>query len=122
MAERVFAVRGATQVERDERMLIVDAVIEMYDTVCSANNLHESQIISLQFSVTPDLHAVNPATALRSRDSTYSVPLFCMQEPVVNGMLPRTIRLLVHYHQEESHTPQAVYLRGAQALRPDLSR
>lgn len=120
MVERLYAVRGATQVENDDRGLIIEAVLELFDTLCTSNELLEDQMVSIQFSVTTDLHSVNPATALRSRDTTFSVPLFCMQEPVIDDMLPRTIRMLVHYYKSDGHRPQAVYLHGAKVLRPDL--
>lgn len=120
MTERLFAVRGATQVEKDDRSLIIESVTELYDALCAGNGLREDHMVSIQFTVTTDLHTVNPATALRSRDVSCSVPLFCMQEPVIDGMLPRTIRMLVHYYQSDVHRPQAVYLHGARMLRPDL--
>jgi chorismate mutase len=34
--------------------------------------------------------------------------------------MPRVIRVLVHYHAPEDHTPRHVYLGDARGLRADL--
>ena len=120
MQERLYAVRGATQVEHDDPQMIRDAVLEMYDTLYAANGLDVHRIVSVQFTVTQDLRSLNPATALRSREGSDTFALFCMQEPDIAGMLERTIRMLVYYYHDLGQTPKAVYLRGARQLRPDL--
>lgn len=120
MYERVFAVRGAVQVNNDDREEIIQSVLTLFDTICERNALSTDHIVSIQFTVTPDLLTINPATALRSRDSSFAIPLFCMQEPVIQDMLPRTIRCLIHYYHLQSHRPLPVYVGGARSLRPDL--
>jgi len=121
MERRLFAVRAATQIGRDSREEIIDAVCDVYDRVCEANGMDVSDMVSIMFTMTSDLRTTNPATALRTRDARFAVPLFCMQEPDVDNMLERTIRLIIHYYAPEHHTPKAVYLHGAANLRPDLS-
>jgi chorismate mutase len=46
------------------------------------------------------------------------VPMICSREIPVPGSMPRVIRLLLHVDSEGPRNH--VYLRGAQALRPDL--
>ena len=120
MQERLYAVRGATQVSHDDPEMIREAVLELYDTLCAANGLDVYRIVSIQFTVTADLRSINPATALRLREGAESIPLFCMQEPEIEGMLARTIRTLIHFYHDSGLTPKAVYLHGARQLRPDL--
>ena len=120
MQERLFAVRGATQVAMDDEIAIREAVVELFYALRADNSLETDNIVSIQFSVTPDLNSLNPAAALRSVDHTESIALFCMQEPVVDNMLSRTIRCLIHYYASENHRPKPIYLHGAKRLRPDL--
>jgi len=121
MEDRLFAARGAVQVDRDEKEMIITAVRTMYDELVEANKITEQDMVSIQFSVTGDLHTLNPATALRSRDNFFPVPLFCMQEPQVEGTLVRTIRMLVLFYAPADHVTTHAYLGGAARLRPDLA-
>lgn len=121
MEQKLFAVRGAIQIQHDRREEVLSAVQELYDSICETNQLDEEHMVSLLFTVTADLHSLNPATALRSHKASFSVPLFCMQEPTITGMLPRTIRLMLYYYGDEDISPKHIYLQGAAKLRPDLS-
>lgn len=122
MDNRLFAVRGATQVQSDDKILIAEAVQELYVRIRELNHLSAESIVSLQFTVTSDLHALNPATALRSFGEVSHIPLFCMQEPDIEGMMERTIRCLIHYYAPQDHFPTPAYLRGTSVLRPDITR
>jgi chorismate mutase len=116
----VRAVRGAIQVERDERQEVLDAVTELLTAVLSRNGLTPDDLISVVFTATPDLVSEFPAYAARQMGIT-DVPLLCATEIAVPGAMPRVLRLLAHV---ESDLPRAdvrhVYLRGAAALRTDL--
>jgi chorismate mutase len=89
------------------------------------NNLTPDDIVSIQFTVTEDLTALNPATALR-RSSVGSLAskcaLFCSQEPRYEGSLPGVVRVLVTAYMNEDARPVSAYLDGAEKLRPDLTR
>lgn len=122
MEKRLFAARGATQVDKDDRECIIAAVLEMYDELTCGNKMREQDMVSIQFTITGDLRSVNPATALRTRDNFFPIPLFCMQEPEIDGMLVRTIRLLILFYAPADHETVHAYLGGATRLRPDLSR
>ena len=118
----VRAVRGATQVEADDRELILNAVAELLLAVLDRNRLTREQLISVVFTATPDLRAEFPAYAARQLGIT-DVPLLCATEIDVPGAMPRVLRLLAHV---ECDLPRAdirhVYLHGAAGLRTDLPR
>jgi chorismate mutase len=121
------AVRGAIQVASDEREIIHQAGSRLVRAVLEANGLAESDLVSLVFSLTADLRSGNPATGLRGSGFA-EVPLFCVQEASVDGSMPRVIRLLATFEAPASWIAEgrtrgvAVYLEGARALRPDLSK
>lgn len=118
----VRAVRGATQLDVDEREHMLERVAEMVLDVMSANDLEVADFISVIFTATSDLVADFPAYAAR-RLGFEDVPLLCARELEVEGSMPRVVRLLAHV---ESDLPRAdithVYLHGAANLRRDLSR
>jgi chorismate mutase len=116
---RLFALRGATSVEHDDEQEILDATSELMAEIASRNSLVPSMAVSCIFTATHDLTAQFPALAAR-RGGFDRVPLLCAQEIPVPGAMPRVIRVLVHYHADEDHVPEPVYLRGTAALRDDL--
>ena len=122
MNERLFAVRGAVQVQADEPHLIIDAVVRLYNALLKANEfMQECGIIDIMFTVTDDLTSINPATALRKDRSSFTIPLFCMQEPKVDGMAKRMIRVMIHVYGPADAVVKPQYLDGAALLRPDLA-
>jgi len=118
----VRAVRGAIQVDADERQLVLDATTELLQAVLERNHLGPDDLISVVFTATPDLKSEFPAYAARQMGIT-DVPLLCAGEIDVPGAMPRVLRLLAHV---ETELPRAdvrhVYLRGAAALRTDLPK
>jgi chorismate mutase len=116
----VRAVRGATQVDADERDLIHQGVSELVAEVMARNEIEPEDMISIVFTATPDLVADFPAYAARLRGLT-DVPLLCTTEIAVPGAMPRVLRLMAHIDTERSRSEiRHVYLRGAAALRTDL--
>jgi chorismate mutase len=116
---RLFALRGAISVERNEAPAILDATEELVKALLERNELAPERLVSVIFTATDDLDAEFPAVAAR-RLGLDQVPLLCARELAVPGSMPRVIRALVHYHAEEGHEPQHVYLGEARALREDL--
>jgi len=116
----VRAVRGAIQVDSDSREEILDASAELVAEVLDRNELAGDEVISILFTMTPDLTAVFPAYAARKMGLT-DVPLMCAREIAVPGAMPRVLRLLAHVETSlpRDHIRHA-YLRGAGALRTDL--
>jgi chorismate mutase len=113
------AVRGAIQVAGNSAAAIGNASVRLIDEMRKANAVAENFIVSIIFSLTPDLTAANPATALR-RKGYAETPLFCTQEALVDGAMPRVIRALLTFECIERRRMVPVYLDGAEALRPDL--
>jgi chorismate mutase len=116
---RLYALRGAIDVEANDSEAILSRTEELVREVMARNGLSPEVMVSCVFTATPDLTAEFPAVAAR-RLGLDRVPLLCAREIDVDGALPRIIRLLLHYHAEEGHTPRHVYLGAAKALRIDL--
>jgi chorismate mutase len=118
----VRAVRGAVQVEANDRAAILEATTELVTEVMSRNGLSTGQVISVIFSATADLNAEFPALAARKL-GFQEVPLLCCSEIPVPGAMPRVVRLMAHVETELSRPEvQHVYLRGAAALRLDIAQ
>jgi chorismate mutase len=116
----VRAVRGATQVDRDDRQEVLDATTELLQSVLTRNDLSPDDLISVIFTATPDIRSEFPAYAARQMGIT-DVPLLCASEVDVPGAMPRVLRLLAHVETDRSRQQlRHVYLRGAAALRTDL--
>jgi chorismate mutase len=118
----VRAIRGATQLEIDEREHLHERTAELVAEVLRANSLDTASLISVIFTTTPDLTSDFPAAAAREM-GLGDVPLLCAVEIDVPGSLPRVVRLLAHANLE---VPLAevrhVYLHGATVLRWDLAQ
>lgn len=115
----VMAVRGAIQVQSNQRESITDSVVKLVENMVRENAISEDEIISIMFSQTKDLNAMNPATALRETGFA-RVPLFCCQEPEYPGSLARTVRVLLTFNCPRKRDIVPVYLDGAERLRADL--
>lgn len=116
---RLFALRGAIDVESNEAAAIRAATTELMGEIMRRNPITPESAVSCIFTATEDLDAEFPAVAARAIGFD-SVPLLCAREIPVPGAMARVIRVLIHYHAEEEHVPAHVYLGGAKALRADL--
>jgi chorismate mutase len=118
----VRAIRGAVQVDANEREAIVEGTAELVAEVMARNDLVTDDVISVLFTATPDLTAEFPALAAR-KNGFHDVPLLCATEIDMPGAMPRVVRLLMHV---ETPRPRPgirhVYLRGAAALRLDVAQ
>ena len=118
----VRAIRGATQVEADDRDEVLAATRELVSTVIERNGLDSEQLISILFTATPDLVSEFPALAAREL-GLGDVPLMCASEIGVAHALPRVLRLMAHVETDRPRSEIAhVYLRGAVALRRDIAQ
>lgn len=116
----VRAVRGAVQVDADDRDQVLEATTELVTAVLERNGIATDDLISIVFTATPDLTSEFPAYAARQMGIT-DVPLLCATEIAVPGAMPRVLRLLAHVETDRSRSElRHVYLRGAAALRTDL--
>ncbi|MFL6100727.1 MAG: chorismate mutase [Actinomycetales bacterium] len=118
----VRAVRGAIQLERDEREHLLESVRELVRAVLDSNPFDVDDLISVIFTATQDLHSEFPALAAREL-GLGDVPLICTQELDITGAMPRVVRLMAHVDTDLSRAEiQHVYLRGAAELRRDLAQ
>jgi chorismate mutase len=114
-------VRGATTVDDDSAAAILAATQELLATIVQANDMAIEEIASALFTVSADLRAAFPAQAARQMGWQH-VALLDAQEIPVPGSLPRCIRVLIHWNTDRPQDQiRHLYLRGAAALRPDLS-
>jgi chorismate mutase len=118
--KKLFAIRGASQCENTEDDL-QNQISVMYEEMLSKNNLDENDIVSVIFSVTSDLDALNPSCALRKNGWAQELSLFSVMEPESRNSLERTVRVLVHCYLDENSRAHHVYRNGAEVLRPDRS-
>jgi chorismate mutase len=117
----VRAVRGATQLERDDPEHMHERVAELVGLVLECNNLQSDDLISIWFTATQDIHSDYPAYAARQMGFT-DVPLMCTQEMDVSGGMSRVVRVMAHVETDLTRADIThVYLHGAAALRRDLS-
>lgn len=118
----VRAVRGAIQVDADERDLVLAGTAELVSAIFAANDFAPDDVISMLFTTTPDLTCEFPALAARELGLS-DTPLLCAAEIAVPGALPKVVRILAHVETMRSKQEiQHVYLRGAAALRRDIAQ
>jgi chorismate mutase len=116
----VRGIRGAITVDKNSKEEIIEKTKQLLTTLKKENNFKIEDIVSVFFSVTPDLNTVFPAQAARELNWN-KVPLFDMQEIDVPGSLSRCIRILIHINCQKTQSEiKHCYLRGAKILRKDL--
>jgi|SRR5690606_17598348 chorismate mutase len=114
-------VRGAITVDEDSAEAIWQGTRELLAALIEANGIEEEYVASVIFTTTPDLTAAFPAKAARDMGWTQTA-LMGMQEMDVPNGLKQCIRVLIHWNTDKRQDElQHVFLRGAVALRPDLS-
>ncbi|NLY90381.1 MAG: chorismate mutase [Firmicutes bacterium] len=117
--ERIGAIRGATTAKGNTREEILAATRELITELVRRNKLDPEDVISVFFTVTPDLNAAFPAEAARQLGYT-GWPMLDSVAVAVPGALPRCIRVLFHVSLGDSGREVChVYLREAKRLRPD---
>ena len=118
----VRALRGAIQLDADDRDHLLESVQALVSELVDSNRLTHDDLISVVFTATPDLRSEFPALAARQL-GIGDVPLLCAQEIDVAGAMPRVIRVLMHVDTDRPREElRHVYLRGAEALRRDLAQ
>ncbi len=118
----VRAIRGAIQLDVDEREHVLSSTRELVSSILEANSLTSDDVISILFTATPDVHSEFPAVAAREL-GLGDVPLMCTQELDISGAMPMVIRLMAHVNTTlDREQITHVYLRGAAALRRDLAQ
>lgn len=119
---KLKAIRGATQLVRDDSTEMAEAVTELLSELFLKNELHKEELVSILFTATEDLICDFPAAAARQLDLG-DIPLICAREIPVAGALPRVVRVMVHAYSPRSHAEiRHIYLRGAEVLRRDIAQ
>lgn len=104
----------------DEPAQIREATGTLIKAMMEANRIAPADLVSLMLTCTPDLTSAFPAEGARDI-GLLDVPLLCAVEMDVAGALPRVIRVLIHAQSPLDRADVThIYLRGAEALRPDL--
>ncbi|MEA2323912.1 MAG: chorismate mutase [Solirubrobacteraceae bacterium] len=116
---RLFALRGAASVDRNDADAILGATEGLMREIMTRNDLTPDDVVSCIFTLTNDLDAEFPAVAARNLGFD-QVPLLCAREVDVPGALPKVIRVMIHYYADDDHETRHVYLGEARRLRSDL--
>ena len=112
-------IRGATTVEKDDKIEISCAVKEMLDEIFTINALTKEEVKGFLFSLTTDIHSYHPAKAARECGYDFA-PLFAAIEPEITGGLKLCIRLMLFTELKGDRPIKHVYQKGAKVLRKDL--
>ncbi len=119
--KKLYAIRGATQLKIDTKEEMEEKIEHLINSIYEINEIDIDEVVSIQFSITNDLHAMNPATAYRLRCKKGESPLFCSTEPDIIGMLERTVRVMIYlYRSIDEKKVEHIYLEGTSTLRKDL--
>lgn len=122
MEQRIYAARGAIFAENTKES-IQEKAVKLFNAVVEKNQIKSEDVVSLHWTLTKDLDAMNPATALRlgnTKIEVNEIPLFCSQEAFIQGGRPKVIRMMLTAYMGQK--PRHVFLDGAEALRPDISK
>ena len=121
--KKLASIRGAVCVE-NTRESIEKWVCTMCSQIIKQNKLVSEDIVSIQFSLTDDVTAFNPATALRLGNIGCDITqtsLFCCQEPKIKDSMKSCIRTMITAYIDSSLEKKNIYLNGAEKLRSDYS-
>jgi chorismate mutase len=119
---KVRGIRGAITVTEDTEPAILEATRTLLEAIVQANGVEEDDVASILFTTTQDLTACFPAKAAREMGWNQAA-LLGFQEMNVPNSVNLCVRILVHWNTTKSYSEIVhVYLRGAESLRPDLSK
>ena len=114
--------RGAITSQSNNSEAIEASVTALVKELVGRNHLKPDHIVSITFSVTPDLNACFPAAIARKQDGWDNVALLDCQQMSVKGDLKYCIRIMALVWLPIDQTPQHPYLGEASLLRPDRSQ
>jgi len=118
----VRGIRGATTVEHNDRVEILEGTKELLKTIIEENEVLVEDIAGIHFSMTEDLDQEFPALAARQLGWRY-IPMICYNEITTPNGLKKCIRLLMYVNTTKPQEKiKHIYLKEAKNLRPDLER
>ncbi|CAH2801084.1 MAG: hypothetical protein CBARDCOR_5868 [uncultured Caballeronia sp.] len=107
------------QITTDIREQIAEGTVTILRKVLTENDLKREDLISLFFTVTPDLSSELPPLAAQEA-GWGNVQMLCAAELRSHMMIPRVVRVLAHVHwRNHRRALQHVYLAGTSPDRPD---
>lgn len=113
-------IRGAICAENTLES-VKNQTLKLFDEIVRANNLAESDVQAVFFTVTRDIDVCYPAKFVRqNHPQLKNVAFMCMQEMYVVDSLPKCIRICVDVANKNQADVTHCYLDGAESLRPDL--
>lgn len=112
-------IRGATTAQNTIEEISCRST-ELFGAILRCNNLDVTEVVAVFFTMTADLTAANPCTAVRKKFGLDSVAFMCAQEAAVDGGLPTCIRVCVVANAVGQSN--YVYLHNAANLRCDLKK
>lgn len=116
----IRGIRGATTSNANAPQAILEVTRALLVEMVRANQVEPDEVAAVFFTATTDLNAAYPAEAARQM-GWHAVPLLSFADIDVPGALPRCIRVLMLWNTPRTQEEiMHVYLRGAEALRPDL--
>ena len=116
----IRAIRGAAGCEENTADEIRRVTVELVTEMLERNGVRHDDLISILFTLTPDLNADFPAAAARGI-GLGDVPLLCASEIAVPHGMPGVVRIMMHVESNRSRSElHHVYLGRARALRDDL--
>lgn len=119
---KTLAIRGATTVEKNEKMSILNETKILIQKIIDMNNLKEDNIVSIIFTMTRDLDEVYASVAVRELLGLNDIPLLNFEEKYIKNSLGKCIRVLMHVNTDvEKDKIVHIYLNDAKQLRTDLS-
>lgn len=122
MINLVRGIRGATTVDKNDSVEIIEKVIELLLEIVQANTIEIDDIGAVIFSSTPDINAAFPAVAARNIGWT-EVPLFGTTEIDNPNGVARCVRVLILLNTDlPQKSLKHIYLRDAVVLRQDINK
>lgn len=116
-------IRGATVVLANTEKDIEEATVELTNEILAKNSITTGDIAFAIFTLTKDLNAAFPAKFARLRCGFDMVPMMCYEELDVPNSIRMCLRALFVINTNLGQNEiKHVYLKGAKALRGDLSR
>jgi chorismate mutase len=114
-------VRGATTLDGDGPGAVGDATGELLARMLDANGGRTVDVAAVIFTLTDELAGANPAAAARAHGWD-AVPFLMVREHGGDAVLTNCLRVLLLLNTDLAQADvRHVYLRGARALRPDLT-
>jgi len=118
-SNKLIFIRGATTATGNTVGEIENAVVELINELISRNNLTETNLLSITFTVTKDLDACFPASIARKAKGLDKVAFLDCQQMYVSDDIDFCIRLMAQVLLPVNTAVKHPYLRGASKLRSD---